>query len=87
MSLTTLYILFVLFSLLLFNALILLSRFVRQIKMPPPEEEYEGLVQERQRLESSIERQNEEIVELQMRIKELESSLAKTENSSVSQGA
>lgn len=67
---------------MLFNALILLSRWSRQIKMPPPDEEYEKLLEERTRLEASIERQNQEIVDLQMRIQELENSLTKALNPS-----
>lgn len=71
LSFTSLYILFVLVSALLFNALILLARYVRQTKQAPEEEDYQRIEENCRELESTIEKQNQEIVELQMKIKDL----------------
>jgi hypothetical protein len=71
MSLSTLYVLFFIFSILLFNSLILLARFVSQAKMAPPEEEYDQLEQDRLRLALEVETQISKISELEMEIEKL----------------
>lgn len=71
MSLSTLYVLFFIFSILLFNSLILLARYINQAKMPPPEEEYDHLEQERLRLALEVETQISKISELEMELKKL----------------
>ncbi len=78
-SYTYLYGLFALTSILLFNALILLSRYVRQTKAPPQDPEFEALIQQNQGLQSQLEDRNQEIVELNSRIKSLEESNQKSE--------
>lgn len=72
MDQSILYILYVITSICLFNALIVMARYVNQTKKPPAEADYDHLESERKSLEGMIEKQNQEIVELQIRIKELE---------------
>ncbi|MGA0163744.1 MAG: hypothetical protein ACO3LE_05750 [Bdellovibrionota bacterium] len=79
MSLSTLYVLFFIFSILLFNALILLARYINQAKMPPPEEEYDQLEQDRLRLALEVETQISKISELEMELQKLKD-LQKQEN-------
>jgi len=57
---------------MLFNALIVMARYVQQSKRAPVEEDYERLEKNRIALEKTIEEQNQEIVELQLKIKEME---------------
>jgi len=78
MSLSALYILFVLVSIFLFNALIMLARSIQQAKKAPVEEDYDRLEKQRADLERTIEQQNTEIVELQLKVKSLEEAPAST---------
>ncbi len=80
MSITGLYVLFVLFSNLLFNSLILLARYVRQVKEPPSDEEFEALNKERKQLELDLEVQKQEVIDAEERFKKLEERLQKTED-------
>lgn len=80
MSFSLLYILFVFSSILLFNALIALARASRYVKDAPVEQDYAKLEEVSRELEKKISAQNQEIVELQMKITELE----KSENESES---
>jgi len=80
MSYTTLYGLFALTSILLFNCLILLARYVRQVKEPPKDEEFEKLIADKKRLEFDYESKKAELDETEARIKKVEEKLQKTED-------
>lgn len=80
MSITGLYVLFVLFSILLFNSLILLARYVRQVKEAPKDEEFDSLLKERKQLELDLELQKQEVLDAEERFKKLEERLQKTED-------
>lgn len=80
MSFTGLYALFVLKSVLLFNALILLSRYVQQTKSPPADEEFELLLAEKKKLENDFEAKKHELAETETRIQGIEEKLRKTED-------
>lgn len=67
---------FVVVVILLVNCLIIMARVIHQLKRPPVEEDYEQLQTEKSLLEKTVLDQNEEIVELQLRIKEFEDQMA-----------
>jgi len=81
MSFSLLYILFVLSSILLFDALIALARASRYVKDAPVEQDYARLEHMSQELEKKISAQNQEIVELQMKIAEFQKTSAPQESS------
>lgn len=72
MSYSTLYLLFVITALLLFNALILLARYSRQVKSPPKDEEYQTLETENTQLQTSLEKAKMEISDLKNKMRSLE---------------
>lgn len=71
---SVLYILYVLSSVLLFNVLVLLVRYVQQTKQPPVDEDFQELEKTKAELERMIASQKQEIVELEMKMKDLEAS-------------
>lgn len=77
LSLTLLYIISVTLSLVATNALILLARAVQQQKTPPVEEDYLSLEREMRQLEFTVENQNQDIMDLQLRVEELKDQLSK----------
>lgn len=76
MSYTLLYIAFLVSSILLVSCLIVIARYIHQLKKPPIEEDYQKLRSEKLILEKTVLGQNEEILELQLRIKEIEEAAA-----------
>jgi predicted nuclease with TOPRIM domain len=78
-SYTALYGLFALVSIGLFNALILLSRYVKQTKRPPVDEEFEKLITEKNHLQNQYDHQNQEATSLQEKVQKLEAELQKAE--------
>ena len=80
MSFTAVYGLFALMSIVSFNALILLSRFVRQIKEPPNDADYDLLIAQKKQLESEYEAKKNELFDSEDRMKKLEEKLQKTED-------
>lgn len=74
---TSLYGLFVLTSIFLFNSLLLLSRYVRQIKDPPADEEFEVLAEEKESLRMREEEAQAEILSLKSSIQQLEQDVKK----------
>ena len=74
------YGLFGLTSILLFNCLIVMSRYVRQTKTPPPDEEFEKLVEEKKQLEIVLETTKQELADSEVRFKTLGEKLQKTED-------
>ena len=81
LSYTALYALFALASIALFNALILLSRYVTQIKRPPSDEDFEKLLSERNQLQNQFDQEHQEAVSLQSKVHKLEIELQKAEES------
>jgi len=80
MSFTTLYGLFALTSLLLFNALVLLARYARQVKEPPKDAEFDLLISEKKELQIALESKKAEMEDNEKRIKVLEEKIQKTED-------
>lgn len=72
MSYTVLYILVLCLSVLLFNSSVILARYLTQIKTAPEDADFKRLQTEKQGLEKEIDLRNAEIMELKMRIQELE---------------
>src|SRR5689334_12143711 len=79
MSYTALYGLFVLTSLVLTNALILLARFAKQIQAPPTDEDFDRISKEKENLELQTAQDQRAIVNLKSTIQQLESELKKWE--------
>lgn len=77
MSYTSLYIAFLICSILLVNCLVILARFIHQVKKPPADQDFDKMRKEKEILETTVLGQNEEIVELQLRIKEFEEQAAR----------
>lgn len=81
MKFSSLYGLFALLSIVLFNVLILLARFVRQIKTPPVDEDFERLVSEKNELKVQADQGQSEAVQLKERLEQLEATNKKLEES------
>jgi cell division protein ZapA (FtsZ GTPase activity inhibitor) len=80
MSYTSLYIVFVLTSLMLCNALVMLARMARQVKEPPADPEFEALIALKAQLETELSNKGEELDASEERYKKLEEKLQKTED-------
>lgn len=76
-SYTVIYALFALTSLVLFNALILLSRYIRQAKEPPKDPDYELLLNSKRELEQKLEGTSLEAMELKNKLEKMEPELEK----------
>ncbi|MBN8555965.1 MAG: hypothetical protein J0L93_11010 [Deltaproteobacteria bacterium] len=81
LSYTALYALFAVASIALFNALILLSRYITQTKQPPADEDFEKLFNERNQLQNQFEQEHQEALTLQAKVQKLETELQKAEES------
>jgi uncharacterized coiled-coil DUF342 family protein len=81
MKFASLYGLFALISIVLFNVLILLARFVRQAKSPPADEDFEKLVSEKNELKVQAEQEHAEALQLKDRLQQLEEANKKLEDS------
>lgn len=81
MKFSSLYGLFALISIVLFNALILLARFVRQIKSPPVDEDFERLMSEKNELQVHADKEHAEALQLKDRLQQLEEANKKLEES------
>ncbi len=79
LSLTTIYGLFVLSSLLLFNALLILARYVQQTKNPPSDEEFEALEAKRQAIENDLQEREARILSLELQLKDAQTRLSAAE--------
>ncbi len=75
MSYTALYILVMVLSFLLMNSWIVLARFVQQVKLPPSDQEYEKLMDEKKSLEKMLDGKNAEVMDLKTQVDELEKKL------------
>lgn len=75
MSYTTLYGLYALSSLLLFNALILLARYAHQVKVPPQDDDFVRLEEDKSKLVGELEERDQRVVELEMQLKQTEEEL------------
>ncbi len=80
MSFTTLYGLFGLTSIVLFNCLIVMSRYVQQTKNPPSDEEFEQLVEENKQLLLTLDNTKQELADSEVRFNTLGEKLQKTED-------
>lgn len=79
MKFSSLYGLFALISIVLFNVLILLARFVRQAKAPPVDEDFEKLVSEKNEIKVQADQVVAESVQLKDRLHQLEETNKKLE--------
>jgi len=80
MSFTMVYGLFGLTSILLFNCLIVMSRYVQQTKNPPTDEEFEQIVGEKKQLEIALAETKQELADSEVRFKTLGEKLQQTED-------
>ena len=76
-SYTTLFGLFVLTSLLLSNALVLLARYARQVKQPPKDEDFEKLLEEKAQLEAQLAQEQRALANAKASIEQLEAEIQK----------
>lgn len=74
------YGLFGLTSILLFNCLIVMSRYVQQTKNPPTDEEFEQIVGEKKQLEIALAETKQELADSEVRFKTLGEKLQQTED-------
>lgn len=77
LSYTTLFGLFVLTSLLLSNALVLLARYVRQVQQPPRDEDFEKLLEEKSQLETQLAQEQRALANAKASIEQLEAEIQK----------
>jgi phage shock protein A len=73
---TTLFGAFVVVSIALSNALILLARYVRQVQMPPSDEDYEKLLAEKAGLETQLAQDQRSLSNLKSSLEQVEKELA-----------
>lgn len=79
LSYTSLYGLFALTSLALFNSLLLLARYARQIKVPPQDDEFDALLSDNKSLQSKVDASDGEMSDLKAKIGQLEQEIKKAE--------
>lgn len=81
MSFTTLYGLFALVSIALFNSLLLLARYVRQTRSAPIDEDFEKIILEKAELKALADQEHSEVTGLTERVQKLEEDIKKMEES------
>jgi predicted nuclease with TOPRIM domain len=81
MSYTTLYGLFALMSLLLTNALILMARYIRHVKSPPTDRDFENLIREKEAVETQLAQEHRTIEAMKASMEQVESEFKRMEES------
>ncbi len=75
-SYTVLFLLFSLTSTLLSISLVLLTRALRQVKMPPQDADYEHLLNEKASLETQLAQEQNQAVQFRSQVETLEAALS-----------